>query len=148
MPWRIAFVGQENQIEDVHLLFSPFLPRPPSWPLKREYNSVSAIADETWQYRTGGNLTIFDKDHDAADMAKVLATKHTASLQLLCTVGSSQATVDACAEFKISERLPKGGVKLVVQQAVAPIKSILDLLKLLKPKETFNYTKIIKKVEI
>ena len=26
--------------------------------------------------------------------------------------------MDACAEFKISERLPKGGVKLVVQQAV------------------------------
>jgi hypothetical protein len=22
------------------------------WPLKREYNAVSAIADEIWQYRT------------------------------------------------------------------------------------------------
>jgi len=26
--------------------------------------SVSAVADEVWQYRTGGNLTIFDKDRD------------------------------------------------------------------------------------
>jgi len=34
------------------------------------------------------------------------------------TVGGSQATVDARAEFEISERSPKGGVKLVVQQAV------------------------------
>ena len=32
-----------------------------------------------------------------------------ASLQLLCTVGGSQATVDAPAEFEISERSPKGG---------------------------------------
>ena len=34
---------------------------------KREYNAVSAIADGIWQYRTGGNLTIFDKDHDTAE---------------------------------------------------------------------------------
>ena len=109
MPWRIAFVGQENQIEDVHLLFSPFLPRRPSWPPKREYNAVSAIADETWQYRTGGNLTIFDKDHDTADIAKVLAAKHTASLQLLCTVGGNQARLDARTEFEILEPSPKRG---------------------------------------
>jgi len=35
-------------------------------PPKREYNAVSAIADEIWQYRMGGNLTIFNKDHDTA----------------------------------------------------------------------------------
>ena len=40
---------------------------------------------------------------------KVLACSHSRSLQLLCTVGGSQATVDARAEFEISERSPKGG---------------------------------------
>ena len=53
---------------------------PPLWPPKREYNAVPAIAGEIWQYRTGGKLTIFDKDHDTAEIAKVLAAKHTASL--------------------------------------------------------------------
>jgi hypothetical protein len=28
---------------------------------KREYSAVSAITDEIWQYRTGGNLTILTK---------------------------------------------------------------------------------------
>jgi len=28
---------------------------------KREYNAVFAIADEIWQYRTGGNLTTLTK---------------------------------------------------------------------------------------
>ena len=36
--------------------------------LKREYNAVFAIADEIWQYRMGGNLTIFDKDHDTVEV--------------------------------------------------------------------------------
>jgi len=65
LPWRFA-VGQENQIKDVRFLFSP-LTTPPLWPPKREYNAVSSIADEIWQYRTGGNLTIFNKDHDTAE---------------------------------------------------------------------------------
>ena len=108
MPWRIALVGQGNHIGDVRFLFSPFLPTTPLWPLKREYNAVSAIADEIWQYRTGGSLTIFDKDHDTAEIAKVLAVKHTASLQLLCTVGGDQARSDARSEFKILEPSPKG----------------------------------------
>jgi len=42
-------------------------------------------------------------------IAKVLAAKHTASLQLLCTVGGSQARLDARTEFEISQRSPKGG---------------------------------------
>ena len=37
------------------------------WPPKYEYNAVSAIADEIWQYCMGGNLTIFDKNHDTAE---------------------------------------------------------------------------------
>jgi hypothetical protein len=95
-------------------------------PLKREYNAVPAIADEICQYRTGGNLTIFDKDHDTAEegrsrTAEVLAAKHTASLQLLCTVGGNQARLDARSEFEIS---PKGGWKLVVHRAVQPFATI------------------------
>ena len=50
------------------------------------------MADEIWQYRTGGNLTIFDKDHDTAEegiaksaRSKVLAAKHGRSLQLLAS---------------------------------------------------------------
>ena len=41
--------------------------------------------------------------------SKVLAAKHTASLQLLCTAGGNQATLDARTEFKIPERSPNGG---------------------------------------
>ena len=53
--------------------------------------------------------------------SKVLAAKHTASLQLLCTAGGNQARLDARTEFKIPERSPKGGgVKLVVQLTVCP----------------------------
>ena len=54
----------------------------------------------------GGNLTIFDKDHDT-----VLAAKHTASLQLLCTVGGNQTRSDARTECKILELSLKGGVE-------------------------------------
>ena len=43
------------------------------------------------------------------EIAKVLAAKPTTSLQLLCTVGGNQARSDACSEFKIPERSPKGG---------------------------------------
>ena len=70
------------------------------------------MADEVWQYRTG-NLTIFDKDYDTA-IAKVLAAKHTASLQLLCTVSGNQARLDARTEFKNLEPSLKEGWKLVV----------------------------------
>ena len=104
-------VGQENQIEDVHFLFSPFLPTPPLWPPKCEYNAVSAIADEIWRYRTGGNLTIFDKDHDTAEIAKVLVAKYTASLQLLRTVSGNQARLDARTEFEFWSFSLRGGVE-------------------------------------
>jgi len=50
---------------------------------------------------------IFNKDYGATEegrsrTAEVLAAKHTASLQLLCTVGGNQARLDARSEFKIS----------------------------------------------
>ena len=46
---------------------------------------------------------------------KVLAAKHTASLQLLCTVGGNQARSDAHSEFEILERSPKGGGEVNLQ---------------------------------
>src|SRR6266705_6692908 len=53
------------------------------------------------------------------EQLQVLAAKHTASLQLLCAAGGNQARSDARTEFKILERSPKGGVKLVVHIAVS-----------------------------
>ena len=43
--------------------------------------------------------------------SKVLAVKHTASLQLLCTVGGNQARSDARSEFKILEHSLRGGLE-------------------------------------
>jgi hypothetical protein len=50
--------------------------------------------DEIWQYRTGGSLTIFDKDHETAEAARsnVLVAKHTASLQLKLDARTESAT--------------------------------------------------------
>ena len=45
----------ESNGSDVRFLFLSLMPIPPP---KREFNAVSAIADEIWQYRTGG------KPHD------------------------------------------------------------------------------------
>ena len=67
LPWRIGLVGWGNQIEGIRFLFSPFPPMPPLWPPKRKYNAASAIADEIWQYHTGGSLMVFGKDHDTAE---------------------------------------------------------------------------------
>ena len=62
------------------------------------------------------------------EQLRVLAAKHTASLQLLYTVGGSQARLDARTEFKISQRSPKGGVKLVVQMSVIALLIILLII--------------------
>ena len=106
-------VGQGNQIEDVHFLFFP-LTTPPLWPPKHEYNAVSAITGEIWQYRTGGNLTIFDKGHDTAEEGRSRTASGSCSqaygfATMTSTVGGSQVRLDARAEFKISQRSPKGG---------------------------------------
>ena len=112
LPWRIAPVGQENQIEDVRFLFSPST-MPPLWPPKREYNAVSAERSMKFgsvvRVETLRHLTKITALRRKASKNKVLAAKHTASLQLLCTVGGSQATVNARTKFEISERSPKGG---------------------------------------
>jgi len=75
LSWRIAPVGREIRIEtmkklpDVRSLFSPFLPTPPLWPPKLEYNAVSA--EKSMKFGNivqGENLMIFDKDRDTAKL--------------------------------------------------------------------------------
>ena len=63
------------------------------------------------------NLILLANQGDSPGQPKmVLACSHNRSLQLLCTVGGSQARLVARTEFKISQRSP--GVKLVVQMSV------------------------------
>ena len=82
LSWRFALVGQEIRIEamkklpDVCSLFSPFLPTPPLWPPKLEYNAVSA--EKSMKFSNivpGENLTIFDKDRDTAKLWRKAITK-------------------------------------------------------------------------
>ena len=49
---------------DIRFLFLSLLPI--SSP-KHEYNAASTIVNETWQYRMGGDLTIFNKDYDTTE---------------------------------------------------------------------------------
>ena len=55
-------------------------------------------------------ITTLQRKADCEQL-QVLAAKHTASLQLLCTVGGNQARSDARSEFEILEPSPKGGVE-------------------------------------
>jgi len=76
---------------------------PPLWPPKREYNAVSAVTDEIWQYRTVETsrylikITIlWRKANRKSARSKVLVAKHTASLQLLCIAGGNESEI-GCA---------------------------------------------------
>ena len=66
LPWRIALVGQENQIED-DASFPPLNYASIVSAKTRIQRCLCREVDEIWQYRTGGNLPIFDKDHDTAE---------------------------------------------------------------------------------
>ena len=75
------------------------------------------------------NLILLANQGDSPGQPKmVLACSHNRSLQLLCTVGGSQARLVARTEFKISQRSPKGGVKLVVQMSVIALLIILLII--------------------
>ena len=67
MPWRTALVGRENQIEDVRFFLSPLTTPPVVAAKTRVQRCLCREVDGIWQYHTGGNLTIFDKDHDTAE---------------------------------------------------------------------------------
>jgi hypothetical protein len=81
LPWRIILVAlgncpgwpgefQGSRIEaiqnlpDVRFFFLPLLTYVSKTRIQR---CLCREVDGIWQYRTGGNLTIFDKDHDAAE---------------------------------------------------------------------------------
>ena len=81
---------------------------PPLCPPKREYNAVSAEMLTKF-----GNIVGVETSRYCR--SKVLAAKHTASLQLLCTVGGNQARLDARTEFKNLEPSP-----ITVQGCVRP----------------------------
>ena len=91
LPWRIALVSQENQIEDVRFLFSPAT-MPPLWPPKCEYNAVSAERSTKFgsvvRVETLRHLTKITALWRKASKSKVLAAKHTASLPITYLGGS------------------------------------------------------------
>jgi hypothetical protein len=60
-------VGQENQIEDVRFLFPPLTTPSVVAAKTRVQRCLCREVDEIWQYRTGGNLMTFDKDHGTAE---------------------------------------------------------------------------------
>jgi hypothetical protein len=65
-----------KKLPDVRSLFSPFLPTPPLWLPKLEYNAVSA--EKSMKFGNivqGENLTIFDKDRDTAKLWRKAITK-------------------------------------------------------------------------
>jgi len=72
LPRRIALVGRIKlkTYEDVRRRTLPLLPTtPPSVVAAktRIQRCLCRKVDEIWQYRTGENLTIFNKDHDTAE---------------------------------------------------------------------------------
>ena len=76
-------------------------------PPKCEYNTVSAIADEIWQYCTGRNLTIFDKDHDTAKEGRSQTALGS------CSQAYGFATITMYSRWQPSEigALAEGGVE-------------------------------------
>ena len=104
-------VGQENRIEamkklpDVRFLFSPFLPTPPSWPPKLEYNAVSAERSMKFgNIVQGENLTIFDKDRDTAKLRRKVDREQRRSLRLPYTVGGNLAKLNARTKSVFRQR--------------------------------------------
>ena len=84
------------KLPDVRFLFSPFLPTPPLWPPKLEYNAVSAERSIKFgNIVQGENLTIFDKDRDTAKLRRKVNREQRRSLRLLCTVGGNLAKLNA-----------------------------------------------------
>src|SRR6266702_7086217 len=125
LPWRIILVGQENQIRATQkiqieqlrtcmtyaLSFSLFCPcfrqnanTTLSLQLPMKFGNIVLV--ETSRYLT--KITTLQRKADRKQLL-VLAAKHTASLQLLCTAGGNHARVDARTECNILEHSPKGG---------------------------------------
>ena len=80
-------------------------------------NAVSAIADQIWQYRTGRNLPIFDKDHDTTEGRSRTALSPLA--RFLQPSIRNQARLDARAEFVILQHSLKGVEVVSLPQPLA-----------------------------
>jgi hypothetical protein len=73
------------------------------------------MADEIWQYRTGGNLTIFDKDHDTTEEGRSRSLPEVKFLQ------PSMGVRYDCQRARVPKRnkyFSRGGWKLVVHITV------------------------------
>jgi len=117
LPWRIALVGQENQIEDVRFFLSPLTTPPVVAAKTRVQRCLCREVDGIWQYRTGGNLTIFDKDSDTAEKGRSLSA-------CSCSQAYSFATITMYSWWRFSgpaycsEIFFFKGVKLVMHITV------------------------------
>jgi hypothetical protein len=115
LPWRIALVGRENRLSR---------PGELNWrrtlPLivvakTRIQRCLSAMADEIWQYRMGGNLTIFNKDHDTAEEGRSRGLPEVKFLQ------PSMGVRYDCSRARVPKRnniFLEGGWKLVMHITV------------------------------
>ena len=94
------------------------------WPPKRKYNDASAIADEIWQYHTGGSLAVFNNDHDTAEEGRSQVHQK----QGFCSQAYGFATITMYSWWRFGEPRTvakstfflKGGWKLVTLLAVPP----------------------------
>ena len=74
LPWRFALVGQGNQMK-TYASSSPLSPLSYASLVAaktRRQHSLCREVDEICKYCMGGNLTIFDKDHDTAGSQRFL----------------------------------------------------------------------------
>jgi hypothetical protein len=73
------------------------------------------MADEIWQYRMGGNLTIFNKDHDTAEEGRSRGLPEVKFLQ------PSMGVRYDCSRARVPKRnniFLEGGWKLVMHITV------------------------------
>jgi len=117
LPWRIALVGQENQTEDVRFFLFPLTTPPVVAAKTRVQRCLCREVDGIWQYRTGGNLTIFDKDHDIAEEGRSqVRQKQSSCSQAYGDLASPRTE----AKYTFFSR----GGKLVVQRTVVKLEKI------------------------
>jgi len=69
--------------------------------------------DEIWQYHTGGNLTIFNKDHGTVGSRRFLQPSIRLRYNYYVQLVATKRDWIRVANLKILERSPKGGVYLV-----------------------------------
>jgi len=103
-------------MEDVRFFLSPLTAPPVVAAKTRVQRCLCREVDGIWQYRTGGNLTIFDKDHDTTEECRSQVRQKQSS----CSQAYGFATI-TCKRF--GEPAYRSEIyfffKGVVQQAVS-----------------------------